>query len=61
MPQRPSASFGRAAYIRTTALAIVALVAATFVVADPVGGAGESAFRAAAVAWDGVFGDRPRP
>ncbi|MBA2537548.1 MAG: S8 family serine peptidase, partial [Actinobacteria bacterium] len=61
MPRRPSAPFGRAAYIRTTALAIVALVAATFVVADPVRGAGESAFRAAAAAWDGVFGDRPKP
>ena len=61
MPRRPSAPFGRAAYIRTIALAVVALVAATFVVADPVRGAGESAIRAAAAAWDGVFGNRPKP
>jgi subtilisin family serine protease len=60
-PRRPRGSPRRAAYIRNAALALVALLGTTIVVADPVRGAGESAVRAAAAAWDDVFGNRPKP
>jgi subtilisin family serine protease len=43
------------------ALALVAAGAAAVAVVPPVIGAGESAVRAAAAAWDGVFGQRPQP
>ena len=41
--------------------ALIALLATAFVLVDPVRGAGESVFRAASAAWNGVFGDRPKP
>jgi Subtilase family len=49
----------RAVRRRAAALAAVALVS-TFAVADPVRGAAQNAVAAAASAWNGVFGERPR-
>ena len=49
------------ARLRVAALALVAAGAASVAVVPPVIGAGESAVRAAASAWDGVFGERAQP
>jgi minor extracellular serine protease Vpr len=54
MRRRPEAA-------RTGALAGIALVATALALAGTVQGAGDSAARMAARAWDGVFGDRPAP
>jgi subtilisin family serine protease len=54
MPRRPE---GR----RTAALAALALLATAFALAGTVEGAGDSLARTAARAWNGVFGDRPKP
>src|SRR5688500_17919491 len=49
------------ARLRVAGLALVAAGAVAVAVVPPVIGAGESAVRAAAAAWDGVFGQRPQP
>lgn len=49
------------ARLRVAVLALVAAGAAGVAVVPPVIGAGESAVRAAASAWDGVFGERAQP
>jgi minor extracellular serine protease Vpr len=54
MRRRPEAA-------RTGTLAGIALVAALLALAGTVQGAGDSAARSAARAWDAVFGDRPAP
>lgn len=59
MRRRPGAR-GRVVAARAATLALVAGLAAAFVVADPVRGAGESLVRAAAAAWHGAFGDRDK-
>jgi hypothetical protein len=53
-PQRPEA-------LRTITLAALALVATALVLAGTVEGAGDTLARTAARAWNGVFGDRPKP
>jgi len=49
------------ARVRVATLALVAAGAASVAFVPPVIGAGESAVRAAASAWDGVFGERAQP
>jgi subtilase family protein len=54
MPRRPEA-------LRSTVLAVVALVATGLALAGTVEGAGDSLARTAARAWGAVFADRPTP
>jgi subtilisin family serine protease len=54
MPRRPRLA-------RTTALGTVAALATALVLVGPVQGAADSVVRAAARAWQAVFGDRPAP
>src|ERR671923_2674394 len=54
MPRRPEA-------LRSTMLAVVALVATVLALAGTVEGAGDSLARTAARAWGAVFADRPTP
>ena len=60
-PRRRKHVSRQAALTRAATLAVVAGLVGTLVVVDPVRGAGESAVRAAAAAWHGVFGERAKP
>src|SRR5688572_9475896 len=61
MRMRPRRRRSFPARLRVAALALVAAGAAGVAVVPPVIGASESAVRAAASAWDGVFGERAQP